>query len=336
MSLADELRKAKPSPTAILLDITAIVGSFMGAGSTIQAARMGSVELAMATATGRFFIYTGFTFDAAGGILLAADTAEKIEQIRDSQMPEEEKIKAIEKLLAMAVITGGLIASALTTSPPRKTRVATALGEERLSGLRPDQVYTLGALDDTVLAALKKVPAKELGPVAAALAQDPRAAARLSKAFGEKFITEVRANPKRSMKEIGDILGAEAEGVSANAIGGTAARTCTHATAPGDRDAANEVRTGRQGGQAGASRGATVDNIKVDVKTKSATLELSFGGDKVAVRVELKETADLSKGPHAATGGAGAGRIVDLKPPPHRGTSGPRGSSLMRRRSRTT
>lgn len=316
MSLADELRKAKPSPTAILLDITAIVGSLMGAGSTIQAARMGSVELAMATATGRFFIYTGFTFDAAGGILLAADTAEKIEQIRDSHIPEEDKIKAIEKLLAMAVVTGGLIAFGAHDIATAKTRVATALGEERVAGLRPDQVYTLGALDDRVLAALKKVPAKELQPVAAAVAQDPRAAARLSKAYGEKFINEVRANPKRSLEEIGDILGAEAEGVPAAAIGGTRGPDVY------SRDPAKGVATSKQrfdrgvkSAKAGRARGASIDNINVDAKTGSATLDLKFGGQTVAVRIDLKETAKLSPGPHTATGGAGAGRIVDLKPP---------------------
>ncbi len=316
MSLADELRKAKPSPTAILLDITAIVGSFMGAGSTIQAVRMGSVELAMATATGRFFIYTGFAFDAAGGILLAADTAEKIEQIRDSQMPEEEKIKAIEKLLAMAVLTGGMIAFGGHEIANAKTRVATALGEERLSGLRPDQVYTLGALDDTVLAALKKVPAKELEPVAAALAQDPRAAARLSKAYGEKFINKVRANPQRSLKAIAEMLGAESEGVSASAIGATRGPDVY------SRDPAKGISTTKQrfdrgvkSTKAGRIRGATVDNISVDVKTGTATLDLKIGGDTVAVTIELKETAKLSPGPHEATGGAGAGRIVELKPP---------------------
>ena len=316
MSLADELRKAKPSPTAILLDITAIVGSFMGAGSTIQAARMGSVELAMATATGRFFIYTGFTFDAAGGLLLAADTAEKIEQIRDSQMPEEEKIKAIEKLLAMAVITGGLIAFGAHDIATAKTRVVTALGEERIAGLRPDQVYTLGALDDTVLAALKRVPAKELEPVAAAVAKDPRAAARLSKTFGEKFINEVRANPKRSMQEIADILGAEAEGVSATAIGGTRGPDVySRDRTRGIASQQTRFERGVKQVKPGRARGATVDNIKVDVKTKSATLDLAFGGEKVAVRIDLKETASLTPGPHADTGGAGAGRIVALKPP---------------------
>ncbi len=316
MSLADELRKAKPSPTAILLDITAIVGSFMGAGSTIQAVRMGSVELAMATATGRFFIYTGFAFDAAGGILLAADTAEKVEQIRDSHMPEEEKIQAIEKLLAMAIVTGGMIAFGAHDIAKSKTRVTTALGEDRLSGLRPDQIYTLGALDDSVLASLKKVPAKELEPVAAALAQDPRAAARLSKAYGEKFINEVRANPKRSLKEIGDMLGAESKGVSASAIGATRGPDVYA------RDPARGISTSKQrfdrgvkSTKAGRVRGATVDNITVDVKTGSATLDLKIGGEAVAVRIELKETAKLSPGPHTATGGAGPGRIVELKPP---------------------
>jgi hypothetical protein len=320
MSLADELRKAQPSTSAIALDITAIVGSLMGVGSTIQAVRMGTVELAMATATGRFFIYTGFAFDATGGILLAADTAEKIEQIRNSQMSEEEKIDAIEKLLLMAVATGGMIAFGAHDIATAKTRLTTILGDERLSGLRPDQVYTLGALDDSVLVALKKIPAKDLEPVATALAKDPRRAAKLSKAYGEKFINEVRANPKLSLQEIGEILGAESTGVEAAAIGGTRGPDVYR------RDPAKGISTGKERFERGINsanrgrvRGATIDNVDFPKPPsgppQSATLDLKVGGETAAVSIELKETSQLSGGPHTATGGPGPGRIVDLQPP---------------------
>jgi hypothetical protein len=319
LSLADELRKAKPSATNIALDVTAIVGSFMGMGTTIQAARMGSVELAMATATGRFFIYTGFTFDASGGILLVSDTADKIEKIRASTtMTNEEKIDAIEKLIVMAAVTGGLIAFGGHDIATAKTRVTGILGEERLAKLRPDQVYTLQALDDRVLAALKRLPEKDFEPVATALSKDPRRAAQLSKAYGEKFVNEVRANPGRSLQETGELLGAEIKGLPATAVGGTRGPTVYKPDPTrGIGTSKERFERGITSTKAGRMHGSEIKNVKVDDKTKTlATLDLKIGStDTVSVAIELKETSKLTAGPHSATGGPGPGRIVQLEPP---------------------
>jgi hypothetical protein len=321
MSLADELRKSKPSSTKVMLDITAIVGSLMGVGSTIQAVRMGSVELAMATATGRFFIYTGFTFDAAGGILLAADTADRIEQVRNSTtMTEDEKIDAIEKLVLMAAVAGGLIAFGGHDLATARTRITGILGEERLAKLRADQIYTLQALDVSVLAALKKVPADQFEAVASALGKDPRRAAALSKAYGEKFINEVRAHPTRSLEETGEILGAETRGLEVTAVGGTRGHDVyTRDPAKGIGSGKERFKRGVNQTNEGRVHRSTLTNIAVKDDGTAATLELVVGADTVSVTVELKETSKLTPGPHADTGGPGAGRIVELVPPPASG-----------------
>ena len=318
MSLADELRKAKPSPTAILLDITAIVGSFMGAGSTIQAVRMGSVELALATATGRFFIYTGFAFDAAGGILLAADTAEKIEQIRDSQMPEEEKIKAIEKLLAMAVITGGLIA--FGGSRDRQREDARGYGPGRGAPVRGcGQIRSTRSARSTTRCSRRS---RRSRPRSSSPSQRPwpriRAPRRDSaRPSARSSSPRCGRTPSARSRRSATCSARRPRACRRTRSAAPAARTCTHATASrGSRRSKQRFERGVKSTKAGRVRGATVDNIKVDVKTGIRDARaLRSAATRWRSRSSSRRPPTLSKGPHAATGGAGAGRIVELKPP---------------------
>lgn len=314
MSIANELRKAEPSGLKISLDVAGIVGALAGAGGMAQAVRMGSVELAMATAAGRFFIYTGFAFDAAGGLLLAVDTADKVEQIRKNpKMTDEEKIDAIQKLITQAVVVGGLIAWGARDIGAARTRVRSFIGEDRLGTLRSDQLYTLQALDDTLLRALRDVPVKEFEAVAAAVAKDPRKAAALSKAFGKQFLEEVRANPSRSLDETAEVLGGKAVGAP---VGGTMGPdTYTLDPKGGIRSKDRfEKGMGAKNLKEGRIHGATLDKVTISEKPDlQAVVELTVKGEKVEITVRPTKTTDLKKGAHGDD--AGSGRIVKLEPP---------------------
>ncbi len=319
ISIADEVRKAKPSGTKIALDVAGIVGSLAGAGGVMQAVRIGSVELAMATAAGRFFIYTGFAFDAAGGILLAADTAEQIEQIRNSKMSEEEKIDAIHRLILNLIVVGGLIAFGAKDVGAARKRVLDLVGAERVDTLRPHTLYTLQALDDEVLTILKKVPVEEFETVAVVMAKDPRRSAALSKAFGEKFIEEIRNNPTRSLDETAEVLGAKAVGAPTGAVGGTRGPDVYKLDPKkgiGGKGGKERFTRGVNSTREGRLHGAKIEKSGVTIGDDTASLEMLVGADTVTVTIDLKKTADLSGGAHATTGGAGSGRIIELVPPP--------------------
>jgi hypothetical protein len=317
LSIANELRKAHPSALKISIDVAGIVGALAGAGGMAQAARMGSVELAMTTLTGRFFIYTGFAFDVSGGILLAVDTGEKIEQIRNSSMSEEEKIDAIQKLILQAVVVGGLIAYGAHDVGTARARVSSFVGEERVAKVRGTTLYTLQSLDDAALQSLRKVPVDEFEAVAAAMAKDPRKAAALSKAYGEKFIDELRANPARSLEETADVLGARAAGAPVGPVGGTKGADVYKLDPKGGIRSKDrfEKGLGTKNLREGRMHGATIDPSKTAFTEKplSARLEVTVKGETLRVTVEPRPTADLAAGAHG--GDAGAGRIAELKPP---------------------
>lgn len=321
MSIANELRKANPSALKISLDVAGIVGALAGAGGMAQAVRMGSVELAMTTAAGRFFVYTGFAFDAAGGVLLAIDTGEKIEQIRKSNMTEDEKIDAIQKLILQAVVVGGLIAYGAHDIASARTRVSTLVGEERVGKVRNETLYTLQSLDDETLKALRHVPVDEFEAVATAMAKDPRKAAALSKAHGKKFVDEMRANPGRSLDEAADALDAKSLGASAGPVGGTRGPDVYKLDPKGGIRSKDrfEKGIGSKNLKEGRMHGATIDSTKTAFNDKplSAELHVTIKGEKLKVVVEPKPTADLAKGAHGAD--AGAGRIAELKPPANAG-----------------
>ena len=315
MSIANELRKAQPSGLKISLDVAGIVGALAGAGGMAQAVRMGSVELAMATAAGRFFIYTGFAFDATGGLLLVADTADKIEQVRKNPaMSDEEKIDAIQKLIVQAVVVGGLIAWGARDIGTARNRVSGLVGEERVAKLRPDQLYTLQSLDDEVLKALRQVPVNEFETVAAAMTKDPRKASALSKAFGQKFLDEVRANPGRSLDETAEVLGGKAAGA---AVGGTMGADVYKLDPKGGIRSKDRFQDGLEAKnlKEGRLHGTTIDStaIKGEKDAMHAVLDVTVKGEKVRITVQPTPTAKLKGGAHG--GDAGSGRIVDLKPP---------------------
>ena len=317
LSIADELRKAKPSGTKIAVDAAGIVGALAGAGGVGQAIRMGSVELAMTTAAGRFFIYTGFAFDVTGGVLIAADTAEKIEEIRRSKMTEDEKIDAIQRLVLQLVVVGGFIVFGSRDVGAAKARVLKLVGEERVGKLPPHTLYTLQALDDTVLHALQKVPVNEFEAVATALSKDPRRAAALSKAFKEKFIDEVRVNPARSLDETAEVLGARAAGAP---VGGTRGLDIYQLDASrglrGKSEAARKrFERGVNSARGDRLHGAKIEKSSLTFTDDVAQLEMTVGGQQIKVTVELKKTAELTGGAHPRTGDPGPGRIIQLDAP---------------------
>ncbi len=279
----------------------------------------------MATASGRFFVYTGFASDAIGGVLLAADTAQRIDEIRNSKASEDEKIDAISRLIGNLLLVGGLIVFGAKDLGKARTRIAGVLGEERAATLSADVLYGLHTLDDSALQALKRVPADEFDAVAKALGRDPKRSAALAKAYGEKFVDEVRTDPARSLDEIGDMLGARAAGATgAGVVGGVRGPDVYQVDVDKGigRNGTKFERSINTTRNAARAHGATIDakTIVRDKTTGTVTLEVQIPQPagtpiEVAVSVEVKAGSALAGGAHAGTGGAGPGRIVQLTPP---------------------
>jgi hypothetical protein len=152
--------------------------------------------------------------------------------------------------------------------------------------------------------------------VAAALAKDPKRAATLSKAYGQKFIEEVRANPARSLQETGELLGARSVEAGGGAVGGTRGADVYKPDPGGGIKAPSRFKRGiEQTASRPRLHKVKVDSFSIRTDGTGADLHLAVGSEQVAIAVVLKETKALTGGAHSATGGAGPGRIVELKPP---------------------
>jgi hypothetical protein len=174
-NLYERLQQAEVSSTGVAVDVLSIASSFFGVS---QAARMGAMgrQVALASRTGRFLLYAGFTTDAFAGVLVAVDTMRQIDAIMASGVERSVAINQIVRLLAMTALNGGMVMLSARDLTQVRDRVGGALGEARLRGLTSDQIHTLNLLDNSTLAALRNVPDSDLPALIEAIRRDPQAA----------------------------------------------------------------------------------------------------------------------------------------------------------------
>jgi hypothetical protein len=206
LSLADRLRQAEPDATGVALDVVGIASSLIGAAQAVHALRAGGEVLSLATRTGRYLRYTGFATDTVQGVLLTVESVGQIDQVLGSNLPQDQKINAIVRILGMLTLNGGMLAYGARRMRDASTRLEAALGRGRTRGLNSDAVHHLNALDDASLARLRTATPDQLDAVARLVAEDPSRAAVLSRRHGGAFTDTALERPGRTLGEVSAVL----------------------------------------------------------------------------------------------------------------------------------
>lgn len=109
LSLADQFKNAELSSTSIAIDVLSIVGSLLSAGGAARALRVGSNAFRVAN-MGSYVVLPGLAVDGASTLLISAEAYRGVVEIRNSNLPEGEKIARITRIIATVSANAGLLA----------------------------------------------------------------------------------------------------------------------------------------------------------------------------------------------------------------------------------
>jgi len=110
-SIYDELQKAEVSSTRVTIDVLGIAGSMLGgAGAVMFRGLAAGNAVRVAGMSGRFVLWTGFTADGVGGLLLTVDGVQQIQAIlEDDRLGRGDKINTVVAILSGLALNGGLL-----------------------------------------------------------------------------------------------------------------------------------------------------------------------------------------------------------------------------------
>src|SRR5690606_34284734 len=114
-------------------------------------------RIAALTRTGRFVLYAGFTTDAIGGVMIAAEGAEQIAAILEGPGRAEDKSSAIVRILTGLLLNGALLAWGARDLSATRRNVAGALGADAdriLAGVPQADLHALSVLEGPAMARL--------------------------------------------------------------------------------------------------------------------------------------------------------------------------------------
>jgi len=143
----DNWQRGTLEPEIVAIDLLAIVSSMLGGtGGEVTANVLGkfTAERIMVTTVGRWAVYTGYAAGAVDGVLIALHSLKSIQELlSDPDMPRNQKVDALGKILLNLALTGGLIAfGAKSLAEPRKM-VAEIIGGKAAQLLTVNEVRNL-------------------------------------------------------------------------------------------------------------------------------------------------------------------------------------------------
>ena len=198
LSLYDRIQKAEISKTGIAIDVLGIASSIIGGAAAFKALK-GSAATLLASRSGRYLLWAGFSSDAMAGVLISVEAVAKIKEILESKhLSRGQQIGEIVRILSNLVVMGGLLALSTGSLKSIKGRMKNVLGDAMVDKLSKEQLYSLSLLDDKALSSLKNMEITEIRNIVQQLEKNPNAANNI-----------LKFKPVKNAKEFGDLLETE-------------------------------------------------------------------------------------------------------------------------------